>query len=191
MKRLKSKAGFSLVELMVTILVLVILFAGVGVSMDVGSKVYRESVFQSHSALLEETLNNSLSDILRNSTDIHVNDGTMEDGQGNILPASQVGFLFSNSNFAAQDAYIRISSTRRHLEIKNSSNPDGQPLVNMGAYPELGIEDFKVDYYPQNSKGTTGEKYGGYFKISYKIVSTQYDSMSREVQTVVRLLNDP
>ena len=192
MKRTRRNAGFTLIELMFTVLILVILFAGIGISMEAGTKIYREGIFESDSSLLAETLNNSLGDILRNSTDIKINEDYFEDSAGNNIPATQVGFVFSNSSYAAQDAYIQpASSGRAVLVIKSLKNTEAYELVNIGAYPDLAISELTITYHPANLSGTDGSRYGGYFSITYVIQSTQYISLSREVHTVVRLLNDP
>lgn len=192
MKRLKSKAGFTLMELLVTIVVLLMLTAGITVSMDAGSKIYRESVFEADSALLAETLNNSLSDVLRNSTGLEENDGTFKDDSGNILTKEQVPFTFDNSSYGVHSAYIQTASSgRKVLMIKSRAGAEPRELVNLGAYPNLSIENYKIEYVHQDTTKDGGQKYGGYIKISYDIKSTQYDSLTRKVETVIRLLNNP
>ncbi len=185
MKRLQSKAGFSLMELLVTMLILLLLTAGIGYSMDVGSKIYRESVFESHSALLAETLNTSLNDILGNSTKAWV----LEAAEKEKYPES-VDFAFSNSDYGATNAYLAVDEGRQILKIFNPDSVEEKELVNTGTYPDLEIENFQIQFYPRDTSKTGTQQYGGYFTISYTIKSTNHTSLTRQVQTVVRRLNN-
>lgn len=186
MKRLKSKAGFTLMELLATMLILALLGSAILYSIGAGTRIYQESIFESHSALLADTLNNSLSDILRNSTNVRPNDGTLEDATtGNLLGSEQT-FVFSNSNYAAQNAYIQ--PVGGYLMIKGLNGSEDM-LVNTGAYPDLKVRDLTIKYEAEGTSG--GNKYGGYFEITYTIFSTQNNKLTREVKTVVRLLNNP
>lgn len=185
MKRLKSKAGFTLMELIVTMLVLVILTAGIIFSMDAGAKIYQKSIFESHSALLEDTLNNSLSDILRNSTKAWVLTPAEKE---NVYP-DDVNYAFNNSDYDANSAYIYAVDDV--LKIF-SSGVEGTELVNTGTYPDLKVENLDIQLVAQGAAtATDGSQYGGYFTISYRITSTKNASLTRDVTTVVRLLNNP
>lgn len=176
MKRMKSKAGFTLMEMIVTLLVLVIMTSGVTFSMSAGARIYQESVFESHSALLMDTLNNSLSDILRNSTKAWA----LEAAEKDAYPGD-VNYAFSNPDYGASSAYIY--EYYGVLKIF-SAGSDGVDLVNTGAYPDLEISDCEIRYIAEQAGN-----YGGHFTISYRIVSTKNPSLSREVSTVVRTLN--
>lgn len=186
MKRLQSKAGFSLMEMLVTIVILLLLTAGIGYSMDVGSRIYRESVFESHSALLAETLNNSLNDILGNSTKAWA----LEAAEKEKYPAD-VNYAFNNPDYGATKAYIALNELGWQILKIYSPEAEAKELVNTGAYPDLEIADFQIQFYPRDTGTTGSQKYGGYFTISYVIRSSNIGTLSREVQTVVRLVNNP
>lgn len=188
MKNRRSKAGFTLVEMIATVLILVMLFAGVGVSMDVGTKIYYESIFESDSSLLAETLNTHLTDILSNATDITINPGIIQDDMGNNLSKSDVPFLFSSSSYGVQDAYLQANQT---LVFRNKWTADAEQVVNTGAYPNLTVKNFKIEYHARNASAADGSQYSGYCIISYTIVNSQNSALSKDVRTVVRLLNDP
>ena len=188
----RSKAGFTLMEALLTLLVLVILTAGISVSITAGVKIYREGIFLSDSALLEDTLSSNLGDILRNATNVEVKEGIFQDSTGNNLSADEIGFVFDNSSYTAKKAYIQPASGGQPvLLIKSISTTETYELVNMGAYPDLAVENLSITYYPENTSATGSEQYGGYFKISYDIKSTKFDYLKRSVNTVVRLLNNP
>lgn len=194
MKRTRKNAGFTLIEVLVTMVVIVILFAGVTVSMDAGSKVYRQGIFESDSSLLAETLNYNLGDALRNATRIRVNNSRepFVDSASNILYPEQVPCVFTNSSYGAQEAYLTVSTSGNQvIVLKNLKNMDQCELVNMGAYPDLAIKNLSVKYYEENTSATGTVQYGSYFDISYTIQSVDFPDYTKDVQLVVRVLNNP
>ena len=70
MKKSRRNSGFSLIELLCALLILVILVIGIGVSMDAGVGIFRDATFEAESATLAGILNTSLGDILRYSVDV-------------------------------------------------------------------------------------------------------------------------
>ena len=67
MKKLASKSGLTLIEMLVTILILVFLVLGIGTCMDSALNIYDEAKFESNSASMANIVNTSLADILRYS----------------------------------------------------------------------------------------------------------------------------
>ena len=49
MKKSRRNSGFSLIELLCALLILVILVIGIGVSMDAGVGIYRDATFEASS----------------------------------------------------------------------------------------------------------------------------------------------
>lgn len=194
MKRTRANAGFTLIELLVTVMILVILVIGIGVGMDTGSKIYQEAVFEADSATLAGILNTNLGDILRYSENIRVNTSTFEDSEGNYLNKSDVEFVFTSLDYGVQDAYFYTpvlagGVSQGVIQLKSLKNDKELDLVNTGAYPGLVVYDFEIDYVPvgYNSDGYSGR--GGYFSISYIISSESNDSLTRDVECVVRMMN--
>lgn len=175
MRKLKSRAGLSLMETLVALLILVLLVAGMGAGISAGSRVYRETEFESDSAALARILNTALGDVLRWSEDVTV----AEDGN----------FVFTNADYGVHDAgfcVIMGEATEGVLQMQEQSGGKRVELVNTGAYPDLRLSEFQISYSPREGPGAAG----GYFEISYTISSLKDPAKLRQVETVVRHMND-
>lgn len=201
MKKLKKNAGFTLVEMLAVVLILVILTMGMGKTMDAGVQIYRDATFEADSATLSGILNTALGDILRYSTEIRINEATaanptaaggFRDSTGTILLKEDVGFVFTNYEYGIRDAYFYTqvfadNTSKGALQMRNLKNADIVELVNTGAYPDLAVTNFVITYVEEGAEG----KRGGYFEITYDIVSESHDNLKRNVTTYIRLMNQP
>ena len=204
MKKLNNNSGMTLIEMLCALLILVIMIVGMGATMDAGTQIYQEAIFESDSASLAGILNTAMGDILRYSRDIDLNNKT--DGEGNpqyfvtsdgtyLLP-DQVGFVFSNWEYGILDAYFYTpvyadGTSKGVLQMLNLRNSEVVELVNTGAYPDLVITNLVVTYVEKGVAGGEGTTLrGGYFEISYDILSEKNSDFKREVTTIVRLMNE-
>lgn len=195
MNRKKSKAGFSLIEMLMALMILVFIVIGMGVGMNAGTRIYQEAIFESDSASLAGILNTNLGDILRYSRNITPNPGTLEDSSGSFISAEDVEFVFTNYEYGIQNAYFYTplyadGTSKGVLQMKNLQNDQIVELVNSGAYPDLLISDFEISYVAPGSAAADGSTLrGGYFNISYRIYSENNGDLSRNVECVVRMMN--
>jgi prepilin-type N-terminal cleavage/methylation domain-containing protein len=197
MSKLKNNSGMTLIEMLCVLLILVILIMGMGSTMDAGTRIYQEAIFESDSATLAGILNTSMGDILRYSRDVKINEGTVgnpENGfvtsDGTYLLPDQVGFVFSNWEYGILDAYFYTptaadGTSKGVLQMLNLRNANVVELVNTGAYPDLVISNLVVTYVEEGAAIR-----GGYFEIEYDIFSEKHADFKRHVDTVVRLMND-
>jgi hypothetical protein len=72
------------------------------------------------------------------------------------------------------------------VKLKNMRNDIVVDLVNTGAYPNLVVSNFQIFFSPRIAPGIEG----GYFEISYTISSTTDTTKTKDVQTIVRVMND-
>ena len=196
MKKLKKKGGFSLIEMMCALLILVLLIMAIDVGFKAGGTIYQEATFEAESATLAGILNTALGDILRYSIDVRETTATEREKYGNDVGIPEAGgtgkyYVFTSLDYGIQDAYFHVpfhESGRNMgaLQMKNTRNPNVVELVNTGAYPDLVISDFTITYSPRIAPGVEG----GYFEISYKITSELDSSRTRMVNTIVRVMND-
>lgn len=188
MKKTRKNAGFTLIEMLCALLIMVFLIMGMGVGMDAGSRIYRDATFESDSATLAGILNTSLGDILRFSS-------VAETAEMRNLPEgfdkTEVPYVFTSLDYGIQHAYFYTpvfedGTSMGVLQMKNLKNDKVVELVNSGAYPDLVISNFEITYSPRVAPGIEG----GYFDITYTIYDEHDTSKKREVATIVRLMND-
>lgn len=175
MRKLKSKAGFTLMETMVSVLILVLIAAGMGTGMDAGLSVYKESTMEYDSASLANLVNTAAGDVLRYAEDIK-----------EVSVESGIDFVFTNREYGVADAYFYIGdgieSDWGTLYLKNIRNNDTVDLLSSGAYPNLRIANFKISYEKDNA-------YGAYFELEYDIFNQKDSDQKRHITSIVRHLN--
>ena len=191
----RAKRGFSLLEMLVALAILVFIVMGIGVGMDAGVKIYKEAIFEADSGSMAGIINTNLGDILRYSSRVTINKGNnLRDENDNLVRKEDVEFVFTSMDYGIHDAYFHIpvqenGTTDGVLQMTNLKKEKNLDLVNTGAYPDLKIEDFEIHYFEPGKEVDGNTIRGGYFEVSYRIVSDKYDDMSREVSTVIRLMN--
>lgn len=195
MKKLRNNSGFTLVEMMAVVLILVIMIAGMGKTMDAGTQIYQDAMFESESATLAGILNTAIGDILRYSRDILVNTEYFEDASGELIVKERVGFVFTNLEYGIQDAYFYIpmiqgGGAQGVLQMKNLRNPEIVELVNIGAYSNLVVSGFQITYVAPGAVVEGKTVRGDYFLVSYKITSEANEQLTRDVETIIRRVND-
>lgn len=188
MKKLKNNAGFSLIELLCALLILVILVMGIGVGMDTGTKLYYDATFEAESATLAGILNTSIGDILRFSTVVE-SDTVRNPPEG--FDFESIEYVFTSLDYGIQYAYFYTpvfedGTSKGVLQLKNMKNDKVVELVNTGAYPDLVISNFVATYTPRANPGVEG----GYFTVTYDIFSESDNTKTRNVEMIVRLMND-
>ena len=164
MKKLTSKGGFTLIEMLATLLILVFLVLGIGTGMDSALRIYDEARFESNSAAMANIVNTSLGDILRYSENLTTpgDEEFFVDSSNTKVP--DVEFVFTNYEYAVRDAYFSLknssNTTDGILRMRNLRDGNVIELVNTGAYPDLKIGDFHITYQ-QKGTGADGNPTGG------------------------------
>ena len=175
MDKFRNQSGFSLMETLAALLILVLLVAGVGAGIQAGSRVYREASFESDSAALAQILNTALEDILRWSRDVTV----AEDGN----------FVFTNADYGIRDAgFCDIMDKASDGVLQMQERHSGKTVVPVdpGAYSGLALSELEIRYSPREGPGAAG----GYFEIRYTIIDPENPEQMHRVETVVRHMND-
>lgn len=177
MKKLKKNGGFTLIETLAALLIMVVLVAGMDTAMESASRIYEESVFQSDSASVAGILNTTMGDLFRYSTNIKVADADhpLERADGTPL-----AFVFTNAEFGIRDAYIQsVEGGRCCLQLKSAKDTEKPAidLINGGVYPNMTIQNFAYAYSD------------GVFTVSYTLQSTTNASLSCEKTGTFRLMN--
>lgn len=192
MKKLTSKGGFTLIEMLATLLILVFLVLGIGTGMDSAVRIYDEAKFESNSASMANIVNTSLGDILRYSDNLTVadpNEGFVDSSNTRV---PNVEFVFTNYEYGVRDAYFSLRDSANNddgiLRMRNLSNGNIVELVNTGTYPDMRIGDFVLKY-KELGKDDSGNPTGGYFEVTYTVYSDKNNDLTKDVKYIVRCMN--
>ena len=190
MKKCKEKAGLTLIETLVAVSVLVFLILGIDMVMNGALRSYRESVFQSDSAILSGIINTAIGNELLISDEVHA--PTSEDpvdADFILHNAEQITESWEDDEYfhlivqGRPDCYIRQNDSGR-LELiilKDGYEPQG--LVSTGAYPDLKITSFESEYVTEEDD----PQKGGYVHVTYTIESTTLENHTRSEEYFYRL----
>lgn len=206
MKKLKNSEGFSLIETMAALFIVVLLIVAMGTGMSSATKIYNEAIYASDCNALANVLNTAISDILRyaqtvrkpmpNKPFVDRAGEHFVNQEGTIVTLDGQEYVFTSMDYGIQDAYFYIAYRDAdgdgipendpigRLQLKSLRKDITMDLVNGGIYPDLNITDFHADYVEKSDS-----KAGGYFDIRYKIVSDTYTDRVKQVQFCVRVLN--
>lgn len=182
--KITQKAGMTLMEMLVSMLVLVLLTAGINIAMTAGTHAYHEISSNTRISTLAANINTALTDILRYS-DVK------------LVEAVETDYVITNLEYGIRDAYIGCDENG-FLKIyfwSDSGFPkEAKSLVNSGYYfaassgansgnpPDFAVKsDLQIFPYT-DARGT-------YFKIKYTIVNTVDSTQYRQIDTIVRLAN--
>lgn len=131
-KKLNSKKGFSMTELLTVIVILSLLTVAVAVMVSTSATTYKNSLMISESATVENMINTALSEELRYA------DFVKTDGEENVQGINRV-----EVNKIAYS--ISLDGNGRLIKKNNNSNTT-VALLNRGSYANLHVEDFSISY---------------------------------------------
>lgn len=156
MRKVKSTKGFTLMEMLICMITLLLIGMIVSTGMNLATMSLRETTFESDSQMLESTLNTYIGDILRHATEINDSSDPIK---------------FSNSAYYIEEGSFKIDyvegvgQNAGYLVCSSKLNEFYKDLMvaNQGVYlNHLYIRDFTLQY-DSVKKVFTG---------SYYIVST-------------------
>lgn len=133
-QKIHRKRGFTLVEMLVATILLVLVSLGVGMGTSAAFNVYKESLFSSEGDILCDTLNTALSDVLRYAV--------YEDSKDEIV-------LFRNENYGVTKGHFYLKDGLLYMTRDEAEPTDGTTpllLVNQSSYSNLQIQNFSMRY---------------------------------------------
>ena len=161
MRKLVSKRGFTLVEMLACVVTLLLIGMIVSTGMNLATMSLRETTFESDSQMLESTLNTYIGDILRHATEVEA------DVDGTVKSFTNDAYYIDGGNFSIDLSVSEISGAG-YLTCTSrlEDSQYGTLVANEGTYGgALYIKDFTLTY--------DAEK--GVFTGSYVIVSSATD----------------
>lgn len=165
-KKIKNNKGFTLVEMLVCVLTLLLVGAICATGTRISVKSYQESRFESDSQMLQSTIDMVLGDLFRYATTIKEVDGQI---------------VFSSSNYEMNNGTIQIENIGDHGEsrfsIKKTTGASPILLIGESVYAEnLYVSDFVLTYDSSTRV----------FSGSYNIKSTIINDAERTCQFTYR-----
>lgn len=137
MKKLRKSQGFTLVETIVSLAILVMLISVISVGVNTAMKVYESVTFTSESDLLSSTLQTTLADILRYA--VYNKEEDMSEGEVAITNES---YGISKGGFLLENGRVMVNMGG----AGEGGTADTFFLVNDGAYTSMKITDFNITY---------------------------------------------
>lgn len=162
-KKLKNNKGFTFIEMLACVVTMLLISMICSVGLDMASKSYRESVFESNCQMLESTVDLQVGDILRFATSVQT------DASGNVT-------TFTNKTYRIEKGKLEVSprsgDTGGYFMVYlKDSDTTGYMVLNESAYADsMYIENFTLTY----------DESTGVFSGTYTIKSTQLGGLKRD-----------
>jgi prepilin-type N-terminal cleavage/methylation domain-containing protein len=170
-KRSRTK-GFSLVEMLVSLLILALMAVMVSTCVAASVQVYKKSVFASESEALSSSLNTAMSNMLYYAKYVS------KDASGRVVFTSQENGVNNGCFFLKNDRLCYVTSG------DNALDPNYQKmLINGGAYTSLYLKSFSLTFTPDS-----GSSDRGVFSASYVIGSRALTGAEKTIQCKFRSL---
>ncbi len=158
MKKLKSQKGFTLAEMLICVVTLLLLAGICTAGTNIAMNSYNRSLFESHSQMLESTLDMYLGDIVRHST-LELETTPLANGNKKVIS-------ITNPTLGIYKGWIELSSDGRFYVYKTEVDTEGVQLLSEKVYTKaLKISNFELEY------NEAGEYITGRFKVESTIVS--------------------
>ena len=140
MKKRQNK-GFTLVEMLVATIVMVMVTLCVVSGVAGSQNIYQKSIFMSESDSVSTTLNAAIGDVLHYASFVEKKD--------DVIYFTNAYYAVKSGRFYTKDGRLYMTPTDTFDEAKLLS------LLGKSAYSAMQIKDFKIDY-------TDGVYTGGY-----------------------------
>lgn len=155
MKKLRSKKGFTLIEMLACVVTLLLLTGICTMGTNLAVNSYNRSMFETDSQTLESTVDMYLGDILRHAT-LELEENTLLSGNKSIKN-------ITNMSYGIYQGKILIKDDGRFYICKTPTDEDGVLLLSETVYTKtLKITEFHMEY----------NEAGQYVTGSYTIQST-------------------
>jgi len=171
MKKLKNQKGFTLVEMLVCVITLLILAGICTAGTNIAMNSYNRSLFESNSQMLESTLDMYMGDIMRHCTP-QLEATSVESGNKKVKS-------ITNTFYGMYEGWIDISADGRFFVHKTEVDTTGVQLLSEKVYTKaLKISDFELEYNETKK----------YIVGSYTIESTVVPGLKKQCDFKYRIL---
>ena len=172
-RKVQSKKGFTLVEMVACILTLTIISGICTSGINLAIKCYQESVFESESQMLKSTIDLSINDILRYATNVETEE----------VDGEQIVKSFTNVGYQVVGGSLAISPGTNKFVLYNL--PEG--TAGRKEYILIGNQAYGKDMYIAGFKLTYEESTGCFFG-EYTIKSTMVQRVEKTFKFACRTI---
>ena len=171
MKKLKSQKGFTLVEMLACVVMLMLLAGICSAGTSVAMNSYNMSLFESNSQMVESTLELYMGDIIRHGI---VKEETDPDNP------TEKKLLITNPSYGIYDGWIELVDGHIYVR-KTKEDAEGMKLLAGKNYTQaLKIKEFKLEY-DSTEKTVKGK---------YTIESTVVADLDKECGFTYKIITD-
>lgn len=175
MRKIADKKGFTLIEMLMCIVILLMVASLCTTGMNYAFVCYQDSVFESDSQMLEDTLNMYIGDILRHATDVKTSTGELSE----VEEFTNTEYQIFNGNLVLQEK----TADSGIYYLGYTSIKDGIPYVYVVAGEMVYAKSLYIDNWSLNYDAETGV-----FTGSYIIKSVVLENASRECTFTYRTI---
>lgn len=165
-KKLASRGGLTLVELLAAIMILALIGVGMATGMTAAIQTYERSVFASETLVLQDTINTTLGEYLRYASGV-------VDASGTVTVASEE---YGTGTFVTGKGGAVFTAGAGYLYFDVGGKK--ALVVNSGAYTDLTVTNFAITY----ASGT------GVFHVTYQLQKKEGGGIAVNCQTDFRSL---
>lgn len=158
-KKLKSSKGFSLLETLVALIIVLLVASCVTIGISASNRVYKRSLFVSESDITASTIDIALSDVLRYAYNVNLNEDT------NLLSFSNKNYSIDGGHFVIKQGFLYINTTEGMSDDEIGEHL--KPLIGGSTYTASKMTDFQLNYND------------GEFTGSYTLQSNLYTDLSK------------
>ena len=152
----KKNKGFTLVETLVAIVILLLMTAGLTIGISAAAKTYKQITFTNNSETLRDTINTAFSDVLRYARNIEA------DGQ-------HVYFSTNDYQAGVISGYVTLDSEGKLIIVNRDDRSIQNSLMNDKVYAGLHLENFTLTYTEADADANANAGTGGIFTGRYTI----------------------
>ena len=180
MKKLRTNKGFTLIEMLACVITLLLIGMICSTGLNFALRSYNESVFESDSQMLSESVDMYIGDILRHSSSIEIDELTVKENYGyKVEQFNNIAYRVFNGNIEVSP--MSDEKTGGYLILTGDASLGNAYLVGIDTYAKtLYIDSFEL-YYDDTT---------GIFKGNYTIKSTILNDASRNCSFSCRTIAD-
>ena len=153
MNKCRDKKGFTLMEMLVCVITLIIICLLCTTGMNLATKSYSDSMFETQSQMVEAMLDSAIGDLLRFSSDV-----------------SEAGeeVVFTNSTYGMVQGTLTVND-KGYFLLKKGNNKEALLLASSTYVDEMYIDEFDLNY------DTATHVFTGSYKIKSKLTTKVKD----------------